>query len=277
MTNIHNFTPRLEVLVATMNREDLSFLSRMFPGGMEEFEVLVVNQSPEGRRIPSESVPPGVRVIHSARTGLSASRNTALAAARGDILLFTDDDVVYAPGFARRIIEAHAKFPAEVLIFPVATPDGEPFGARGRPGERLRSFAQVHSPQISVKKSFIDRTRLAFDERFGLGARYPDGENEIFLREAAARGADIRFAGGEPLVFHPRENSSMFLEKDARFEARLAWIRRYYPDWYLYGYFLKMFFGLLRRGRLSLGDFPRKWRLLRRVIADGELRDRKVF
>lgn len=74
-------------------------------------EVVVVdNASTDGTpRLLAEigaAYPQGVRSVREERAGLSAARNRAVREARGDLLLFLDDDALPAPGWIEAYVEA---------------------------------------------------------------------------------------------------------------------------------------------------------------------------
>lgn len=54
-----------------------------------------------------------VRVVHKANSGVSAARNTALDAARGEWLTFVDADDYLAPDFLERLTEGH---PCDLVV-----------------------------------------------------------------------------------------------------------------------------------------------------------------
>ena len=80
--------------------------------------------SARGRRSPTP-----VRVLPNAqRQGLSGARNTAVAAATGDVVVFLDDDAAARPGWLRALLAPYAD-PDVVAVGGVAHPrfpDGRP-------------------------------------------------------------------------------------------------------------------------------------------------------
>lgn len=58
-----------------------------------------------GSRGP-DALPGGLRAVREERTGLSAARNRAVREARGDLLLFLDDDALPAPGWIEAYLAA---------------------------------------------------------------------------------------------------------------------------------------------------------------------------
>jgi glycosyltransferase involved in cell wall biosynthesis len=257
----------LEILIATQDRDDLSFLKEMFPGDYTKYNLLIINQTTENHIIQAEHLPPNIRVFNVYERGLSKSRNLALEKAEKDVLLIADDDVKYREGFAESIIKSHTGTDVPVLIFPISDEKGAALGLRLKNSRILkgRDFKDVFSPQISLKRSVFFQYGVRFDERFGLGARYPDAENFVFLKTLERLKIPVAYAGVEPIAIHPRLNSSYFIEKDENFETRLVILKKYYPVWLL-PYFFKLMFFLLRTRRIGFKDIPAKWRILKKVI-----------
>jgi len=75
------------------------------------YDVVIVDNRAEPPALPAWlGAFPLVRVLHEPRPGLSAARNCGLAAAQGEIVAFTDDDVVVDRGWLNAIarrLEAH--------------------------------------------------------------------------------------------------------------------------------------------------------------------------
>jgi glycosyltransferase involved in cell wall biosynthesis len=99
--------PSIKVTVAipTYNRAD--FLRQTLAGidvqqfPREHFEVLVIdnNSSDHTREVVAEFAKsrPAPRYVHEGRQGLDYARNRAISEARGDIIVFGDDDILVQP------------------------------------------------------------------------------------------------------------------------------------------------------------------------------------
>ncbi|MBK7876625.1 MAG: glycosyltransferase [Planctomycetes bacterium] len=106
--------PRLSVVLCTYDRKAILAKSlaswaaqRCAPN---DFEVVVVNDgSTDGTREWLEANPLSVpgRVLHRPNGGLAAARNTGIAAARGEFLLFVNDDTIASPDLVAQHLAAH--------------------------------------------------------------------------------------------------------------------------------------------------------------------------
>jgi hypothetical protein len=67
-----------------------------------------------------------VRYVHEPAAGVANARNAALAAANGELIAFLDDDEEAAPGWLAALIDAQARYGADVVFGPVwaRTPAG---------------------------------------------------------------------------------------------------------------------------------------------------------
>lgn len=84
--------------------------------------LVVVDHNPALLGRVREALPAEVRVLPNARTqGLSGARNTAIAAASGDVVVFLDDDATARPGWLRALLGPYAD-PEVVAVGGVARP-----------------------------------------------------------------------------------------------------------------------------------------------------------
>jgi glycosyltransferase involved in cell wall biosynthesis len=109
---------KISVIIPTYRRPLtlLQALRSLQKQTLAEFEILVVDNAaePEISRQVSEfnkiaRIP--VRYVAERRTGVHYARNTAAETAEGDLLLYTDDDVSFEPGWAEAYDKAFADHP----------------------------------------------------------------------------------------------------------------------------------------------------------------------
>lgn len=207
---------KVEVLVATMGQKDLSLYDEM----NLHCDCLIANQCGEWGY--QEQVQPNgtVRMISSDTVGVGINRNLALSNARGDILLFADDDVQYYDGSLQSVAEAFAAFPdADVIAFGIdMTRKGQVSVRRIESCKRRRVWNSMRygACRIAVRRDAVLKHRLSFSELFGGGCLYGSGEDSIFLRECFRKGLKV-YSHSHVLGTCARDHSSWFSEYSAKF------------------------------------------------------------
>ena len=135
--------------------------------------------------------------------GLSNARNAGIAAAAGDILLFTDDDCYVAPDLLDACAAAFAD-PADRVRdrpgHPVTTPPtlrsrstNRPRRCGFRPGRFLPAGA-VKGANLAFRRAALDgimERGVAFDPLFGSGAHFPAEDADAAQRAALAGWAGV--------------------------------------------------------------------------------------
>ena len=213
---------KLQLLIATV---DGAFFERGYAPPFDDY--LVINQI---SRPASESTGNNARpkVFDYQETGLSRSRNRALQHADTDIGVIADDDVRHpddAPVIIARAFAAHPR--ADIITFQARTPDGAPFKKYPPRARRhsARSLMRVSSWEIALRLESIRAAGLRFDERFGLGATFPTGEENIFLLDALRRGLNLRYVP-QPIAIHPAQSSGADFSHSDNIVAKGAAFRR---------------------------------------------------
>lgn len=254
----HNPYNALEVLISTQNRTSLDFLSNMFPNGnFKAFKILIVNQTTSDKNLISDVE--NVRVLNSYEKGLSKSRNLALQNASCEIVLVSDDDVIYEQDFYRVILKAFNESPkADLITFKAKNFDGEAY--RNYPNANykysLKSIRGVISWEIAFNVKNINELGVSFDERFGLGSQFTTAEEYIFAREVVEKGEQSYFSN-QFIVSHPNVNSGMDFGSDRIIYARSA-LNYKLHNFLAYFWLLKFVFFLVRHKFIKSSDVFRK-------------------
>ena len=171
----------LEVLVATMDREDFSLVGKM----NLRRSAVIANQC--GRWGAETRVDGDVRIrmISSDTRGVGVNRNLALQAAEGDILLFADDDITYCDADLAPVAEAFRKLPqADVIFFAIdMTREGKVFDPRRHKTKRLHLWNSLRygACRMAIRREAVVKHGLSFSTLFGGGCIYCSGEDTIFI------------------------------------------------------------------------------------------------
>lgn len=206
-------------------------------------EVIVVENRPAGSptaRVLRERFGDDARVrcVEQPRRGLSHARNRGLESAGGEIVVFTDDDVVVTPGWIGAILDDFARHPEAMCVTgPIAALalDGaaqrtfEQFTHFDKGADR-RVYALAHPPagdplfpyapgrfgsgaNIALRADFA-RALGGFDVRLGAGTRARGGEDlDLFIRVLRS-GAELVYEP-DALVRHEHVGSERELRRHA--------------------------------------------------------------
>jgi GT2 family glycosyltransferase len=203
---------RASVIIATLGRpailaEALATVAALDP---RPLEVLVVDGDPEGSARAAVAAHPGMEHL-TGPAGSTRQRNVGLDRARGDVVVFLDDDVTVAADLLGALMPAYDD-PAVVGATGTVVEDGGwQFGGKqapvrrlllGRGEGRMTSFGYPHrllDPTRPADVEFMGgafmsaRTSVARDVRFDegvpvLGRGYALGEDEDFSYRLSRRG-----------------------------------------------------------------------------------------
>jgi GT2 family glycosyltransferase len=186
--------PSVSVVVATIGRGPLlvQTLKGLLACNYPDFEIVVVDQTPNPEPFVIRFMDQNsarIRYIRRRRPGLPDARNAGVAAARGDVILFVDDDVVPDNGLIAAHAAAYASDGVGGVAGRVLAPGGAPERTEGRPS---------HVAKIGLGGLLI---RDNFDAAIQTDAHHVRGCNMSFLRRAVdeAGGFDGRFGGSAHL------------------------------------------------------------------------------
>ena len=146
---------------------------------------------------------------HDVNRGLSATRNTGVQAARGDVILFVDNDVVVEPGYVAAHLRAHAEagadrvavignlsFPPEVVA---ASNYARYLQSRYLGGRGARALRRLHPTDLHPRFLIGAVCSLRREDLLAVGPydeaiRYYGCEDHIFAQALHRSGVRIRFA-----------------------------------------------------------------------------------
>ncbi len=202
---------KVEVLVSTMGQKDFSLIEKMNIKG----DAVVINQADKEDYTSIDTQDGQVKFLSTVTRGLSISRNAAIAAASGQICLIADDDLVYEDDYLQSVNVAYKALPkADIIVFKVLGLNPErperDFGKRIR-RLHFRKALQVVSYRISFKLDAIKQKNIQLDPIFGAGARFSQGEENIFIRTCLQKGLKV--------YYYPKQIATVSHEQSTWFKG----------------------------------------------------------
>jgi glycosyltransferase involved in cell wall biosynthesis len=173
--------PLLSLVVATKGRtqELETLLASLRAQSFRDFDVLVVDQNPDGRLEAMLAKDWGValrRLHRPADIGVSCGRNVGWRASDAEFLLFPDDDCWYPPGFLAHVAQRLAETRVDVLSGRAADEQGRSINGRFQTRPTKVGRDKVWTTQIewvAVFRRSLVRTLDGYDPDLGVGALTP--------------------------------------------------------------------------------------------------------
>ena len=169
-------------------------------------ELLVVVQGTPSARLERRT---DVRYVELSSRGVAKSRNEVLERARGQFVLFGDDDIEFDDAGVGRMLDALRGDDGLALALGCAVDrDGRLRKRYPRRGTRLHRWnaGKAATYEMMLRRSAFARAGVRFDEEFGAGAQNYLGDEYILIADAVAHGLRCRFLP-HVVAVHPTVSS----------------------------------------------------------------------
>ena len=126
--------------------------------------------------------------------GVGLNRNTCIAnAGEGDILLFSDEDIIYDEGYVDKIVSEYEAHPeAEAILFNMRVCEARrTYWNEDYRRVRFYNYGRYPAYSISIRKECLMKSGVLFPLEFGGGAKYINGEDSVFLHDLLKAGVKI--------------------------------------------------------------------------------------
>jgi glycosyltransferase involved in cell wall biosynthesis len=224
---------RATVVVPTRNRRPLlarqveCLLAQETDGF--DYEIVVVNDASSDdtaeylRRRAAAC--PRLRVVHRPVPGANQARNDGVRAARGDLLLFTDDDCLAPPGWVRSYVEAFDARPGAGGIYGPVTCPADGVSPRTRQIVAPRPHPLYYACNVGYRRAVL-RAVGGFD------GSIPFSFGDVDLAARVLEIASIRWVPSVTTVHPPRPRTWRTTDqwRDTLFGEWTLWRRS--PDFY---------------------------------------------
>lgn len=185
----------LDIAIATYKPDGIKRVGAMLLPPEDGVRYVVSWQEHENYPIPVELTRrEDINVYRCDQKGISNNRNNALTHCTGDIILISDDDIIYKAGAFKSIVESFEKNSSmDFAIFRMKFPKTKNYPEDG--SKICLPFPKGYygsAVEMAFRREKIGE--LKFWNGIGPGTEFLEtGEDEFFLISAIKKGLDIRF------------------------------------------------------------------------------------
>lgn len=251
----------MQVLICTYGEDGISRVAAIDHPRVVGVTWLVSWQVSDNVPVPDVLVRSDFKIVRSNSKGLSRNRNIALQNATDDIVLISDDDIVYTSEQLKRIIQIFEFNPTLDIVTFQHLPAMAQYAKiypeccfdlnHKKKGYYLTSF------ELAFRLKSQQRVNVWFDERFGIGGSLFSTEEEgLFLHELLSKGLKGKFFA-ENLCKHiggPTSANKPELQLK-RIEANAAYHKIVHPATSL----LRMILYAIKQDNISKIKFIKAW------------------
>lgn len=244
----------VQVLVATMHQTDVSIVQKMnicCPA-------VIANQADREEVLTQKMRYGECKMITTKTRGVGLNRNIALLAASEDILLFSDDDVVYNDDMPEAVANAFRTCStADVIIFGMnMMKNGVVTEKRTTPVRRLHVWNSMRfgTYRIAVRRKALLDHNVMFHQSFGGGCPFSAGEDSLFLKACFDAGLKV-YSHSYVLGSCCKDTSSWFVGYNEKyFYDKGVLLRKLFPK---IPYLMALYFGLRFKRETTIGPMKR--------------------
>lgn len=227
---------KLQVLIATFGIAGLKRIAEGNHPRVAGVEYIVSCQLGDKPIPPATDIPeplqrPDIKIHYTGGYGSPKNRNRLFSLASAPVVLISDDDIMYTADGLNAIIDCfdlHPEIDFASFKIDLHTPKYYP--------EREFSYTKIprgfwiSGIELALRRKAY--TTIRFDERFGVNAMFPAGEEDIFLLNLIKAKLKGRFFPIE-IGSHPTDSTCDKLATDANFlGAKGAVVSLYHPHTY---------------------------------------------
>ena len=155
-----------------------------------EADAIVINQTDSFGFEEYQYKEHRIKIYCMNEKGVGLSRNNALLRADGDIVLFSDEDIVYNEGYAKAVLDAFEANPDIDMIFfnfDVAE-DRQTYHIEKKGRVRQYNCGRYPTYSLALRREVLHKKGITFSLLFGGGAKYSNGEDSLFIKQCIKSG-----------------------------------------------------------------------------------------
>lgn len=179
----------VEVLASVMNQSMSSIVDKMNIAS----DAVFINQCDKVSFEEIEHKGNKVRFFSFPDRGIGRSRNEAILRAKGDILLFSDEDIIYEDGYEQSIVEEFQRIPdADMILFNIEVmEERRTYFIEERKRVHWYNCGRYGAVCFAVRRESLLKAGVMFSLLFGGGAQYSNGEDSLFLMTFIKKGYQV--------------------------------------------------------------------------------------
>lgn len=261
---------KLQVLVAAVNQDVHKLAEQMHL----QTDAIIINQC--GTKGYEEFLHQGrqIRCFFMEERGVGRSRNEALAHASGEICLFSDEDIVFYPGYEQKVLEAFEANPrADMITFNFRVdPSRATYYNQKKHRIRWYNYGRYPTYAVAARTASLQQAGVRFSLLFGGGAKYSNGEDSLFLHDCLkkrlriyAETVEIGEEVYRPSTWFYGYNEKFFTDRGVLYYFLYGPLAKVFSLRFLYAHREEML------KSISLKD---AYRMMKRGIAEGAAQDK---
>jgi GT2 family glycosyltransferase len=207
--------PPTSLIICSRNRPKLlaEVVASILQGDALPTEIIIIDDSDSRHEVLSSQIRDRtceLRYVWTHSRGLSRANNDGIAAARYDILVFAQDDMLVAPTWFGHIVKALIEAGKRSVVTGRVLP-GEVEASGGfAPSTKSDESPAVYQGRIGIDVLFLQNMAMyrsapdevgLFDGRLGPGSRFPTAEDNDFALRLLEAGYRI-FYVPQAIVYH---------------------------------------------------------------------------
>jgi len=192
----------------------------------KKFELIICDQNKENfnKKLKYDYKNIKITFIKS-KKGLSIARNKGIMRAKGNYLLFLDDDISLKKNFFKMLNQLFNINKAHILCYKVQDNKKKPLLNYPKKSCFLRSPYQIFNSISSVSYAISNKRKIFFNEKLGLGSRniYQSGEETDYILRAVKKFNYKIFFTNKLFVEHFKKEISIINEIKKSFFYGCGW------------------------------------------------------
>ena len=153
-------------------------------------DAIVINQCEKNGYLEYEHKGHTICCYDFKEKGVGLSRNNALLRATADIVLFSDEDIVYEDGYDKKILNEFEKHTEkDFLLFNMEVePERATYHIASESTVKWYNCGRYPTYSFAIRREKLHKNNITFSLLFGGGAKYSNGEDSIFIRDCLKKG-----------------------------------------------------------------------------------------